>query len=421
MRASPFPLLALAAFLSLASTATAQEKESGPAAVTVTTLAGTREEGSRVLALNSEQISLARGQGDVRLPLADVIVVEFATPSDPPRPPRPDDVALDLWSGEVLHGRLEGGDDESITLQSALLGKVEVALDSLAGVRFLARLAREAEPPDLTSDEADDVVHITQGDRITGSVERFTKAGVLAASGGQKPTLVPYSRVTAVRLAKFEPKTPEGTALDVVLRDGTRLTGVDPQLDDQHLVLASFSGFKARVRLRDVVAMHVRSDAFTYVSDLEPSSLEVKPFWKMAAGDPAVLYAPRMDRAFSGRPLACGGRTWTKGVGVFGGTTLSYDLDGKFKEFRAAAGLDDAAGDLGGVVFEVLVDGKMRWTSGFVRPSGRAGRGTAGPVDVGRIPLKGAQVLTLRVTSGDKQDPYPIQDEADWLGAMLVK
>ena len=34
------------------------------------------------------------------------------------------------------------------------------------------------------------------------------------------------------------------------------------------------------------------------------------------------------------------------------------------------AGLDDGAGPLGGVVFQVLVDGKEVWNSGFVRPAG---------------------------------------------------
>jgi NPCBM/NEW2 domain-containing protein len=414
LRMSVLGLVAL-----LAAPAVSQESPVG--GVGVTTLDGRTRKGEGLASISSQEVSLRNGEKPITLPLTEVIVIEFATRADPARQPGSDEVALDLWSGEELHGRILGGDDESLRIEAPLLGKLEVKLDSVAGVRFLARLAREAEPPDLTSHEQDDLIHMTKGDRIAGGVERFAEKGVLVASGDEDPVLVPYSRVTAVRLATFDPEAPEGTALDVVLRDGTRLTGTEPGLAGGRLSLKSHSGFAVSVRLTDVVAAHVRSDAFTYVSDLEPATVKVEPFWKMAAGEPEVLYAPRMDRAFSGRRLTCAKRTWTKGVGVFGGTTLTWKLDGRYKEFRTAVGIDDGAGDLGGVVFEVSVDGKVQWTSGFVRPTGRTGRGQAGPVTARRISLDGAKQLSLRVTTGDEKDPYPIQDEANWLGAMLVR
>ena len=38
-------------------------------------------------------------------------------------------------------------------LQSPLIGRVRILVDHVAGVRFLARLAKVAEPPDLRSDK----------------------------------------------------------------------------------------------------------------------------------------------------------------------------------------------------------------------------------------------------------------------------
>ena len=50
-----------------------------------------------------------------------------------------------------------------------------------------------------------------------------------------------------------------------------------------------------------------------------------------------------------------------------------------------------------------------------------AKHGKAGPIEAPRIDVSGAKTLSLRVLPGDDEAPYPIQDEADWLGAMLVK
>jgi hypothetical protein len=196
--------------------------------------------------------------------------------------------------------------------------------------------------------------------------------------------------------------------------------GSAPAAKDGRLKMKSVSGFDVDAALVDVVAAYVLSDRFVYLSDMTAST-DVKPFWKPVAGDPNVLYAPRMDRSFTGRALKSGGRNWVKGLGVYSGTSMTYALDGKFTEFRASAGLDDGAGALGGVVFEIVVDGQTKWTSGFVRAASADGRGKPSPVAAPRIDVKGAKSLTLRVLSGDADDPWPVADEADWLGAMLVR
>jgi hypothetical protein len=207
------------------------------------------------------------------------------------------------------------------------------------------------------------------------------------------------------------------------LRDGSRIRGTSPRVRDGRLTLTSVSGFDAEARLDDVVSVLVESDAFRYLSDLPSPRVEVRPFWEPVAGDPAEIYAPRPDRAFSGGLLRAGGRTWLKGLGVFSGTTLTWELDGAWRELRTHVAVDDAAGRLGGVVFVVLVDGEERWRSDLVVPAedAAAAHGTPGPVDAGRISVEGAKTLSLKVLAGDDKDPYPIQDEADWLGAMLIR
>jgi hypothetical protein len=328
---------------------------------------------------------------------------------------------VDLCSGEVLRGEIRSGDEHGFTLASPLLGTITLPLDKVAGLRFLLRLAQMAEPPDLRAAEATDVVHLAGGDRLACTIESFSDRGVRVESATHERLEVAYARMTALRVMSEPAKKGRDTLVMAVLRDGSQVTGAAPTLAEGRLRLRSVSGFEANAALTDVVAAHVLSDRFSYLSDVAASRTEVNPFWKPVAGDPVVLYAPRMDRSFTGRSLRCGGKAWVKGVGVHSGTALTWDLAGGFSQFRAAVGVDDGAGPLGAVVFEVEVDGKAVWSSGLVRAAGTEGRGKAGPVDVPPVDVKGAKSLTLRVLSGDAEDPWPVADEADWLGAMLVR
>ncbi len=388
--------------------------------VRVERISGPAVTAQRLVSMTAQKLTVGGTTGEASVSLGEVVSIAFDTAPDPPVVPRPADVAVDLWSGEVLHGEISTGDDKTLTVAAPLLGKVAVPLEQLAGVRFLHRLAQVADPPDLRSVPDADVLHLAGGDRVVCTVESFGATGVTYAAAGSPKREVAYDALTALRLIAAPPPKPTGTAVVAVLRDATRLVGSAPTVAEGRLRLRSVSEFDASVMLADVIAIHVLSDAVAYLSDL-PSEVVVKPFWETVAGKPEVLYAPHMDRSYLGGPLRSGGRTWVKGIGVYAGTSLTWDLGGRWSELRTWAGIDDATGPLGSVVFEVLVDGESKWKSDLVLRDGERGRGTAGPVDAGRIPLAGAKRLTLRVAPGDAEDPYPIQDHADWLGAMLVR
>lgn len=397
--------------------------EAGPSESTIRVerIGGEPVVAQRMSSIADGQIVLAASGGERKVPLADVIEIVFPTPPDPPPAWTAADVAVDLATGETIHGQIRGGDAHGVRIASPLLGDVLVPIDRLHAVRFLRRLSQMPEAPDLRAQESTDVVHLLGGDRMNCTVESFTDKSVQVESSTGEKTPVSYERVTALRVLGDGGQRPAGTLLVVVLRDGTELIGASPSAGDGRLKMKSLAGFAVDAALADVVAAHVLSDRFAYLSDVPATKTEIAPFWKPVAGDPGVLYAPRADRSFGGRPLKCGGRAWVKGLGVYSGTTQTWALDGKYAEFRGSVGLDDGAGSLGGVVFEVLVDGTSRWKSDFIRGSSGDGRGTPGPVAVPKVDLKGATTLTLRVLSGDNEDPWPIADEADWLGAMLVR
>ena len=390
------------------------------APVRVERATGEAVSGQRLAGIADGVVTLGNEAGETRVPLDDVIEIRLPTPPDPPKAFGPSEVAVDLGSGEILFGEIRGGSEKGFTLASPLLGTVFVTLDHVADIRFLRRLSQLPEAPDLHAHEESDVVHLA-GDRIACTVQSFSDKAVTVETTNGEKVPVAYERIMALRVMTDPPKTPKGTLLVAVLRDGSQVIGSGPTVKDGRLRMKSVCGFSVDAAVADVVAAHAISDRFVYLSDLAPQSKEVTPFWKTVAGDPNVLYAPRMDASFAGRALRSGGRSWVKGIGAYSGTTMTWDLAGKFSEFRASAGIDDGAGPLGGVVFEVLVDGVSKWTSGFVRASSADGRGKPSPVEVPRIAVKGAKTLTLRVLPGDSEDPWPIADEADWLGAMLVR
>ena len=391
-------------------------------ALRVERLTGEPVAAKRLIALDGKKLTVDGEAGAVDIPLEDVVEMSFATAPDAARPASSAEIAADLWSGETVLGELRGGDGERVEIDTPLIGRVKIPLENLAAVRFLQRLAQAAEPPDLRPRGDTDVIHLIGGDQFSGTLEGFTATTLQAVTTQKDAADIPYDRLVAVCLMKDEQRAaakPEG-AVRVALRDGTRVLGREPRLEGGRLRMKSPSGFDVDCAPGDIVALQNVSSRFAFLSDLPTASVTVKPVWEVAAGSPELLYAPRFDRSFSGKALRSGGRTWLDGIGVFSGTTLTWNLDGKYREFHTAAGLDDGAGPLGGVVFQVLVDGKEAWNSGFVRPSKSEGRGATSPVTSPRIPLTGAKTLSLVVLAGDAEDPYPVQDEADWLGPILI-
>lgn len=386
------------------------------------TLDGRTVVGLDIAGLSGERLTLSMAGDETRaVPLTELVAVRFRDRAPRERALGPEEVAVDLWTGEVLRGRIRGGDESFLELRSSALGDVKISIEWIAGLRFLERLERAEDAPDLTQRADEDQLFLTGGDRLTCTLVSFGADGLVCDTVTRDGAEVGYDQITAIRLVEDLPPKLEGVLLDFVLRDGSRVIAEEASIKEGVATMRSASGFDTAARLPSVVAIQMRSDAFRYLTDLPRPKVEIEPFWEPVAGTADALYRPRFDRSFANTQLQSGGRSWLRGIGVHSGTTLTYALDGEFREFRTHVGLDDAAGGLGGVVFVVEVDGEERWNSGFVHAGRGDSHGRAGPVDAGRIDVSGGRTLTLRVLAGDEQDPYPIQDQADWLGSMLLR
>ncbi|TWT41235.1 Alpha-galactosidase A precursor [Phycisphaerae bacterium RAS1] len=118
---------------------------------------------------------------------------------------------------------------------------------------------------------------------------------------------------------------------------------------------------------------------------------------------------PRAGRSVADNPLRMSGAVYQHGVGTHARSEMTIELHGAALRFESAVGVDAESGELGSVVFVVLVDGVERFRSGVLR-----GGAAAESADVD---LSGARQLALIVEdAGDGID----SDHANWAGAIIT-
>ncbi len=414
------PLLPAAVLLLAAAAGLAAEEEKTP--VRVHCLDG-RTYSGQSLALQGTRLSVLRGKEADEVDLADVLEASVdppaaATGGDLPGSPAAPFVEVELVNRDLLRGLLVRGLGEvGFVVRTASLGDVEVSVEIVAAARFPAGYAKADDPPPLEATEKSDRVLFTTGDRLDGTLRSVTPGEVrVRISGGGDRTLKTEG-LLGFALAPLPRKPEEGLRVQLALTDGTRLTGKElASAAGGWTLKGTLDGKDRTVPSAFLAGLSVRGGRGTPLSDLEPASVTVKPYW---GDDPPVLpLRPRFDRAFTldrgaPPPLRLGGRTFLRGVSAFSGTTIAYDLAGKgFKSFVAAVGVDDA-GPKGAVAYEVLLDGKSAWKSGVVKAIPPGGEPTAMP----RLDVSSVKSLALVVHAGPDDD---VQDFADWVKAALL-
>jgi hypothetical protein len=112
--------------------------------------------------------------------------------------------------------------------------------------------------------------------------------------------------------------------------------------------------------------------------------------------------------ASDGATLTLNGTPFTKGLGAHSFSDVRYSLSGSCSTFSATVGVDDEVGSLGSVVFQVYVDGVLRFDSGTMT-------GVSASKSVS-VSIAGASQLRLVVTDAGDGAAY---DHADWADARL--
>lgn len=377
--------------------------------VTVRTLGGPDQAGTLVAMEPAHAVVDVAGTAR-RIPLSEILEVTFdaSEPEEASAAPR-----VFLTSGDRLAADVIRLHEDALICRWPAAGEgadFEIALETVTGIVLLPAaeprgersLERELERREFQTD----VLFLTNGDRLTGILEELN--GVSSRCETAVGSLeVNRSRLRAIgfNAALLSTVEPVESRLLLHLTDGSWLTCQSAEWSggsDLHVV--SVTGARIPVPAGKLRSVRCYGPRVTPLSDLAPAEVVMTPY--LASPTP-----PKADRNAYGGALVVRGETFGKGYGTYARTEATFALGGAWTEFRATAGIDDAANGAGSVVFAVEVDGRRVFESGLV--TGRDGSQPVGPID-----LKDAESMTLTVEYGTNGD---IGDLADWCNPVLIR
>ncbi len=342
-----------------------------------------------------------RGQGlSKKLSLRDLVT--WGAPADARQGPQ-----ILLADGGLLVADLIGADEERLTVDSLLLGKLALPLEQIAGIVFLppldAVLRDELIGHVRASGAKRDMLILENGDQVAGTILNLTVKQIeLEAAVGQ--VKLETDRLVAIVFdpSLVEPAAGKGFRTIVGLVDGSRLMATSLVTADAKIRLTLVGDHAVALPAESVVFLQPLLGKVVYLSDLKPAGYKHIPFLDL----PREF---RLDRNGLGTSLRSGGQSHLKGVGMHSASRLTFPLDGRHRRFAAEVALDDRAGPRGSVVFRVFVDAEQKYASPILR-----GGDAPQPIFL-EIPAT-ARTLSLIVDFADRGDEL---DYANWLDARL--
>jgi hypothetical protein len=386
---------------------------------------GEGAESGRLASLQDDKVTLVRDGTEASFPLAAFREIVFPQEQPALRASIPPPFTVWADKGNVFMARQIKGASKPEAVDIAGYGW-QGADVPLGSIRALAsrdvisgggpsrkEFEQVRETPPQSSDRV--AAAAKEGERvITCIVESASEAGLNVVVGTVRST-IPWGEVRwAVLSPGARPRERIAGHL-VELADGTRFRV--QSLEVRGGALGGRDGqarFSVSPPLAERLArMRIYSDAYRYLSDLEPEKVSLQPFLD-------VVWPPRFDRALDGGPLALAGKAYGKGIAMDARTEMTFGLNRAYSYFHAMVGLDDGAGAagttdatgrLGRVVFRVLGDGRVLFESGALR-SGGAPQAVA-------LDIRDVDKLTLVADFGSRVSAAG--NFADWADARVVK
>jgi len=321
-------------------------------------------------------------------------------------------------NGGRLRGQILGNQSDKVRVQTAIAGIRELDLSRFRGfvalplAGYTGRRAEEMVESDRgRRSPYEDLVLDRRGGSYPGVIRKLSRTELRFDIDGLlqvKPFPIHY--VKGVRLADAGRDKKARWAGDVQVfvwcRDGSVVQGKLKaiRLGKWQLSPAWDPKSTLDISVDEISLVQTLGGLVQYLSQLIPA--EVKEKTVLAPPQPY-----RMDRSCQGDAISIAGDRYPWGIGVHADSELTFDLGGRYGEFRSAVGIDTRMGRRGSVNFIVLGDGRELYRSPVVR-------GSDGKPREVRVPVAGVRKLKLKVTDAGDLD---LGDVANWGSARVLR
>jgi hypothetical protein len=339
----------------------------GAVPVEVQTLDGQKQSGE-LTALGPQQLVVQTADGPASFEPAKLMAVTFsrARQADAVKPIAVveliDETRLRLKSFSTVKGdgKIELAGGGSLTVPTKLIRYVRF----LEGSPNQSQIARQWDEILALKPGADLLVTRNKGalDYTEGLVRDVGGDTIDFGLDGDK-LLIKRPRVEAIFYFRAAEPALRESKCALHLGDDSEIIALDAELNDNRVTVSTVAGAKLDLPLQALRRIDYSLGKVQYLSDLEAELTEVTPYFgapKGIAGYTAAL-EPRKDQSLDGEPLKLVETTYTKGLALHSQTRLAYRLAGKFRQFSAIAGIDDAVTTGGNVRLQISGDGKPLW------------------------------------------------------------
>lgn len=322
-----------------------------------------------------------------------------------------------MLDGSRFRGQILRHEGNRVRIATATAGELTIDLGHMRGfvslplIGFSGRKAEELVDGEVTRSSASDVVLDRRGSTYSGVVRRLDRTQIdLDHEDLLQVVAMRILYLAGVRLAdaaRHPPSPWDGSIrLRVHTRDGSEIFGV---LNRVHLgrwevAPAWDPAITLSIAVDEIDQIQVLGGRVQYLSQLTP--VEVAEQTILSPRQPF-----RLDRSSQGDALSIAGKRYPQGIGVHANSTLTFNVGGQFKQFKAEVGIATRIGDRGSVVFSVYGDGRRLFESGVVTG------GAEVPLPIS-VDIENVKRLTLKVTDAGDLD---LGDVANWGSARVTR
>jgi hypothetical protein len=383
--------------------------------VTVEPLEGKPLHG-RLVELSATKLVLEDSAGQTSLDPKQLQSVEFESPPATERP----QVWVDLIDGSVLPGRSFQSAAGKASLESVQGERLEMGTRSIRAVRFLSQTPEIAlqwqellklEPAgDMVvlrktgsreveeEGKAPRTVTETVLDQLEGTILEVTPAGAKFDFDGDKID-VKREKMEGIIFLQAVKRNLPAPVCRLKTTDGSIWSVKTLELKAESVSLTTTSGVNQSLPVSSLSQIDFAVGNLLYLADMdqELNQGEISFQPKNMISSFKQLTAPRKNKSTGGEPLSIKGMKYAKGLSLHSRTRIDVRIPDGYRQFRATAGIDDAAGPAANFQLRILGDNKELFTKQFSADQ------AAEPLAI-ELDLAGVRRLTVVVDEGAGQD-----------------